>query len=214
MQSFLNITSSTIVDVDPRIPDADWLQRWALRIKSREAINPPFPPGIFDLQTIESSPSRILFTLGELDDWAHRSPTRDFQGYLSVLLTDIKLVENWKRQMLFSGECSACNIYLYANATTAVCKHCEKEVGLRLNPRIVAQVMDETACIASGKLLFSDCAWRDLLGRTPEELLKLGYEEIKYISDRLLFSRVTMLFGWTGDESKAGGRICVLGVRS
>ena len=133
---------------------------------------------------------------------------------MSVLLTDVKLLENWKRHMLFSGECSACSISLYANAASAVCKHCEREVALRLNPRIVAQVIDETACIASGKLLFSDGAWQDLLGRTPEQLLRLDYEEIKYISDRLLFSRVTLLFGWTGDESKTGGRVCVLGVRS
>ena len=214
LQSFLNITSSTIVDVDPQLPDADWLQRWAIRLKSREAINPPFPTGAFDLQAVEYGPVRCLFTIGELDEFARAAPTDTFQGYLSVLLTDVKLLENWKRQMLFSGECSACSISLYANATTAMCKHCEKEVALRPNPRIIAQVMDETACIASGKLLFSDRAWRDLLGHNPEELLRLEYEEVKHISDRLLFSRVTVLFGWTGDESKAGGRICVLGVRS
>jgi hypothetical protein len=103
---------------------------------------------------------------------------------------------------------------MYANAMSATCKGCGKEVGLRLSPRIVGQVIDETATIASGKLLFSDEAWRDLLGRGPEDLLKLGHDEIKYLGDRLLFSRVSMLFGWTGDESKAGGRICVIGVRS
>ena len=214
MQSFLNTSSSTIIDVNPQIPDADWLQRWAIRLRSREAINPPFPTGVFDLEVIQSGPVRCLFTIGELDEFARSAPTDTFQGYLSVLITEIKLLENWKRNMLFSGECTACNIPHYANATTALCKHCGKEVTLRLNPRIIAQVVDETACITSGKLLFSDCAWRDLLGHTPEELLKLGYEEVKYISDRLLFSRVTILFGWTGDESKAGGRICVLGVRS
>ncbi|KAK5131070.1 hypothetical protein LTR08_001356 [Meristemomyces frigidus] len=210
--SFLNINASTLVDVDPQIPDADWLQRWALRLESREAINPPFPTNVFDLDAVKSGPVRCLFALGELDEFARAAPNETFLGYLNVLLTEIRLLENWKRNMLCSGECSACSIPLYANATAATCKHCEADVPLRLNPRIVAQVMDETACVASGKLLFSDRAWRDLLGREPEELLKLGHEEVKYISDRLLFSRVTLLFGWTGDESKAGGRICILGV--
>jgi len=72
--------------------------------------------------------------------------------------------------------------------------------------------MDETAVEGPGKLLFSDRAWRSLLGREPAGLLKLGEDEMKYLSDRLLFCRVTLLFGWTGDESVAGGRICVLDV--
>ena len=102
--------------------------------------------------------------------------------------------------MLLSSEC--CNIPIFANALTATCKGCDKDVELRLNPRILGQVIDETGAIACGKLLFSDDAWRDLLGRGPDDLLKLGHDEIKYLSDRLLFCRVTIMFGWTGDESK------------
>lgn len=37
---------------------------------------------------------------------------------------------------------------------------------------------------------------------------------MKDLADRLLFCRLTLLFGWTGDESKAGGRICVMGVKA
>lgn len=114
--------------------------------------------------------------------------------------------------MLLSGEC--CNMPIYANVMTMKCKGCDKDVALRLSPRILGQVIDETAAIASGKLLFSDRAWRELLGRGPEDLLKLGAEQMKYLSDRLLFCRITVMFGWAGDETKAGGRICVLGVSS
>ena len=123
---------------------------------------------------------------------------------------EVKLLDYWKRRTLLCGEC--CNRVVYANSLITTCKNCEKTVALRLSPRILGQVVDETAAISSGKLLFSNEAWRDLLGRGAEDLLKMGYEEIKHLSDRLLFTRVTMLFGWTGDESKAGGRICVLGV--
>lgn len=97
---------------------------------------------------------------------------------------------------------------------TGTCKGCDKQITLRLNPRIIGQVIDETACISAGKLLLSERAWRDLLRRRAEDLLKLGQEELRYLSDRLLFCRINVMFGWAGDESKAGGRICVLGVTS
>lgn len=128
------------------------------------------------------------------------------------MITEVKLLDCWKRNMLCCGEC--CNMPLYANATSALCSGCQKSVDLRLSPRILGQVIDETGAVAAGKLLFSDSAWRDLLSRAAEELLRLDYEELKYLSDRLSWCRVNLLFGWTGDEAVAGGRICVLGVCS
>jgi len=211
-QTYLNLTAATMIDVDPKIPDADWLRRWSLRQKSREAVNPPLPENTFDLYALKHGPRRTLYTIGELDEFARAAPSEIFQGYLSVLITDVKLLENYRRRMLCSGEC--CNIPTYANALTIQCKGCDKQVTLRLNPRIIGQVIDESAAMNSGKLLFSDQAWRELLGRRPEDVLKLRSEEVKYLSDRLLFCRVTLLFGWTGDESKAGGRICILGVQA
>lgn len=183
-----------------------------MRQRSREAINPEFPEGIFDLRAVKSGPVRCLFTIAELDEFARAAPSETFQGYLSVIIMELKLLDCWKRQMLLSGEC--CTMAIYANATTATCKGCDKEVLLRLNPRILSQVIDETTVISTGKLLFSDKAWQDLLGRGAGDLLELGSEEMKYLSDHLLFCRITLMFGWTGDESKAGGRICVMGVRS
>lgn len=181
-------------------------------MRSREAINPPFPKDVFDLKGLQNAIVKCLFTIAELDEFARAAPNETFQGYLSLLIMETKLLDLWRRNMLLSSEC--CNIPIFANALTATCKGCDKEVELRLNPRILGQVIDETGAIACGKLLFSDDAWRDLLGRGPDDLLKLGYDEIKYLSDRLLFCRITAMFGWTGDESKAGGRICVLGVRA
>lgn len=206
------MTSSTIVDVDPYIPDADWLRNWSRRQKVREAINPPFPSDVFEPQLVKTGPVRCLFTIAELDEFTRCAPGETFQGYLSLLILEFRLLDCYRRNMLLSGEC--CNIPIYANAMQATCKGCDKEVPLRLSPRILGQVIDETAVVATGKMLFSDEAWQELLGRGPEDILKLGYDEVKYLSDRLLFSRITVLFGWTGDESKAGGRICVFGVRS
>ncbi len=210
--TYLSLTSASLVDVNPRIPDTDWLRKFSLRQKSRDATNPPFPENTFDFEMTRNGPIRCLYTIAELDEFARAAPAETFQGYLNVLLMEIKLFEFWRRTMLLSGDC--CNMAIYANAKSAKCKGCDKDVALRISPRILGQVIDETAAIAGGKLLFSDGAWRDLLGRGPEELLALGTEQMKYLSDRLLFCRVTLMFGWTGDETKAGGRICVMGVSS
>lgn len=98
------MTSTTITDVDPGIPDADWLRRWSMRQKSREAINPPFPEGVFSLRVIKYGPVRCLFTISDLDEFARAAPSEVFQGYLSLLITETKLLDYWKRQMLLSGE--------------------------------------------------------------------------------------------------------------
>nr|OQO23654.1 hypothetical protein B0A51_11339 [Rachicladosporium sp. CCFEE 5018] len=210
--TYLNLRSTTLVDVDPAMKDAVWLRNWALRQKCREAVNPPFPRGVFDLELLENSPLRCLYSLADLDNFARAAPGETFQGYLSVIVMEVRLLKNYKRQMLFAGEC--CCMPLYANALAATCKGCGKGVNLRLDPKLLGQVIDETAAVSGGKLLLSDQAWTELLGRTPAQLLQMSCEQIKYLADRILFGRLTLAFGWTGDESKAGGRICLMGVRS
>jgi len=198
-----------VIDVDPPLPEAEWLHRWSQRQKCRQAINPPFPQGVFEYDAIRVGPVRRLFSIVELDDFARNEPSGIFEGFLSVLITELKLVDCWKRQMLLCNEC--CDSRIYANATSVTCKSCEKSVSLRFNPCILAQVIDESAAISGGALLLSNEAWNDLLGQQPDALLNLTLDQIKGIEDRLLFARITLMFGWTGDESKAGGRICVLG---
>ena len=86
------------------------------------------------------------------------------------------------------------------------CRTCEKNVELRLNPRIVGLLIDETGSIACGKLIWSEEAWWQLLGRCPEELLALNKDQIAYLEQRILFLRMTILFGWNSGV----GRITVL----
>ncbi|EME50016.1 hypothetical protein DOTSEDRAFT_164931 [Dothistroma septosporum NZE10] len=211
-KTYLNLTAASIVDVDPSLPDAEWLRRWSTRQRSREAINPSFPEDIFDFDAVTTGPVRCLFTLADLDEFARCAPDETFQGYLSLLILESNLFRLYKSGTLLSGEC--CNIPVHANSLSARCKGCDQELCLRLNQKLLGQLIDETGVIASGRLLFCDSAWRELLGRGPEDLLKLDDNEVKCLSDRLLFCRITVIFGWTGDETKAGGRICVMGVRS
>lgn len=139
--TYLSLTTTTIIDVDPAIGDADWLRRWACRQKVREAINPPFPEGVFDLKALVTSPLRCLYTFADLDEFSRAAPQETFQGYLSVLVMEVKLLENWKRGMLMCGEC--CSMSAFANAPTSTCKGCDKQVELRLNPKIVCSCLFE-----------------------------------------------------------------------
>ena len=182
--TYLSFTSTTLLDVDPAMKDADWLRRWAIRQKSREAINPPFPEGIFDLDILTTGPMRCLYTIAQLDEFARAAPGEVFQGFLSVIVLEVKLLEVRKRGMLMCREC--CCMPAYANAMSAKCYGCEKDVALRLNPKVLGQIVDETACVAPGKLLFSEKAWRELLGREPGDLIEMGkVYSLSYICGRL-----------------------------
>lgn len=61
-------------------------------------------------------------------------------------------------------------------------------------------VIDETGQVGSGKLILSDQAWENLLGRTSEQLIKTSVDVLRYLEQRLLFLRVTMGFAMVLDE--------------
>ena len=134
--TYLSLSTATVVDIDPAIADADWLRRWASKQKVREAINLPFTEGVFDQDALITSPLRCLYTFADLDEFSRAAPQETFQGYLSVLVMEVKLLENRKRGMLMCGEC--CSMHIYANAMSGICKGCDKQIELRLNPRVVS----------------------------------------------------------------------------
>lgn len=84
---------------------------------------------------------------------------------------------------------------------------------MRYSPRVqIGTVTDETASITAGKLIWSNEAWEQLLGRTAPELVTSSTELLRYLEKRLEYLRVTLEFGWAGEEV-TGGRLTVLGVR-
>ena len=124
----------------------------------------------------------------------------------------------------------SCGVPLFANATSTKCKQCEKGVPLSINPRIVSPppalsfhipplvplilltqigpLTDETGNIATGKLIWSPEAWEQLLGRTASEFVSASTDVLKYLEHRMLFMRVTVMFGW----SEEVGKLCICGV--
>lgn len=125
----------------------------------------------------------------------------------------------------------SCGVPLFANTMVARCKQCEEMVELRVNPQMVRQrisqcqsthpstvphlltggqvglLVDETGCISSGKVILSDQAWSQLMGRDVHEMVS-SRAYMKAFERRVQHSRVTMIFYW----SVAVGRFVILQV--
>ena len=206
----LSLNANTHVDIDPDSPDAKWLRNFTQKQTRREHVNPAFPDTLFDLEATLTSQVRILYNLADIDATMRTNPGATITGFLSAVVMDIPLHRLYLRNMLLCEE--HCGVPLFANTLIARCKQCEAEIELRINPKVVGAIIDETGCIANGKLLWSDRAWEDLLGRTKAELVRCGVEVIKYLEHRIRWLRVTLVFG-AGPEECTGGRVCVLGVK-
>ncbi|OCK79378.1 hypothetical protein K432DRAFT_299970 [Lepidopterella palustris CBS 459.81] len=217
-KAWISLTANTHVEVDPCIADAVWLRSFAQRLTKREHINPPYPEGVFDTESAQTSPVRVLYRLADIDEFARAAPKEKFIGYLSVIVMELNIVTLYRRSMLMCTEC--CGVPLYANTITAKCKQCEQTLQLAINPRLVSlsfiisplpsphsilkqvgPVIDETGQIATGKLIFSTTAWEQLLGRTADQLVTSTLEVLNYLEQRLLFLRVTLGFGWALGDS-------------
>ena len=226
---WISLTSNTFVDIDPSIGDADWLRRYAQRLNHRECVQPVWlNKGELDLlpqtqpyltrspatelaDAASTSLSRILFTFANLDEFARFNPNGKFSGYLSVVITELNLALLHRRQMLCCNEC--CGVAIYANGTSSTCQQCQKPVTLRLNPKALGPVIDETGTTATGALIFSDEAWQQLLGARDDVLCAMDYEGLKCLESRLLWLRVTLCFVWFAEEGEPEmGRLWIWGV--
>lgn len=73
-------------------------------------------------------------------------------------------------------------------------------------------MLDETGQVSSGKLVLSDRAWEELLGRTAAQLVDTDVEVLRYLEQRLLFLRVTMGFALKLEDEV--GRLAIWSVKN
>ncbi|KAF2848109.1 hypothetical protein T440DRAFT_401927 [Plenodomus tracheiphilus IPT5] len=209
----LSLNANSRVDIDPDLADARRLRALAQRLTKKDHVNPAFPIPELEMNELvkefETATQRPLFTLADVDDFARSNPRERILGYLSVIITELNIVTPFNRNMLMSNEC--CGVPIFANAVAVECRRCEKQVELRINPRILNTLLDETASLSPGKLILSTSAWTQLLGRSPAQLVATDLEVLKYLEQRVSWLRVTM--GFVVDlEGQEIGRIGVWGV--
>lgn len=104
----------------------------------------------------------------------------------------------------------SCGVPVYATELTVPCPNCSKQLRLLLNPKIVGRLLDETGCIATGKLVWSERAWEQLLGRSVREVAEMTTDETRWLEQRILFTRMHLVVGW----EEGVGRLAVLGMRA
>ncbi|KAG7134710.1 hypothetical protein HYQ45_007372 [Verticillium longisporum] len=148
----IGIDNATLVDVEPRGPDADWLRRWAKDRLKKEAVCIAFPDNIWNAEEAVNGPIRALFTVAEVDEFVRSDSQLEFTGKLSLIIVDMELTSLWQRKMLCCTEC--CGVPLYANISMATCQNCRSPQHLSFNPRIMGTLVDETGCIEKGKLMW------------------------------------------------------------
>ncbi|KAI0179205.1 hypothetical protein GGR52DRAFT_588955 [Hypoxylon sp. FL1284] len=222
----IGLRHDSMVDVDPQFPDADWLRKRAKKLMKRESVSIPFPSDTWDIKLAMHGPGRTLFTIAEIEGQIrHTDSTRDFTGKLNVIILEVKLTEHWHKHTTCCSEC--CGIPLYANKPVGICRNCQSRRDLVLNPRIIGSLVDESGMIAGRKLVWNDDAWTqlffssvpnravpeedeevDLVEQSWEDLTVLDVNGIKDTEEQLLYSRVTLTFGWSTKLE----RICILGV--
>ncbi|KAI1389713.1 uncharacterized protein F4822DRAFT_442911 [Hypoxylon trugodes] len=219
----LGIAYNSMVDVDPDFPDANWLRTKVKDMAKKQSIYTPFPSGAWDA---EHGAARILFTLADVEEQVrHSEPKATFTGKLNVIIFEMKLMENWRKGTACYFEC--CGIPLYANKAVAICKNCQSRRELEPNPRIIGSVIDESGAMAGSKLVWRPEAWSqlffggtenetqayedheaDFVEQSWEDLTLLDNNSLRAIEEQLLYSRVTLAFGWSSELE----RLCILGV--
>ncbi|RDL39137.1 Uncharacterized protein BP5553_03477 [Venustampulla echinocandica] len=198
----VGITWGTMIDVGPEFSDAEWLRKYAVGLTKKESLCMEFPEDLWDVEATEYGVNRMFFTLAELDRWVRSDGHHVFTGFINVTVIEMSLVSLQCRNML------SCGVPIYANALTTPCRNCSSPLNLRLNPKIIGTLLDETGCIAPGKLLWSDRAWEQLFNRTIKDITEMSSEEARWYEQRIMFMRMHLVVGWAENV----GRLAVLGI--
>ncbi|EDN91607.1 hypothetical protein SS1G_01010 [Sclerotinia sclerotiorum 1980 UF-70] len=177
---------NTMVDVEPEFPDAIWLKKWAIGLLRKESIGITFPSEVWGEEEVEKAiygSGSALFSLKDIDERVRSGDGEGFTGWINVVILEMALVKCWRRNMLLCTEC--CGIPIYSNTPVTPCPHCKKSLTLKLNSKIITTLLDESGCVNAGKLVWSEKAWRELLGRNIEGLCEMRLEEVRLLEWRM-----------------------------
>ncbi|KAH7025740.1 uncharacterized protein B0I36DRAFT_248255 [Microdochium trichocladiopsis] len=217
----ISLNYNSIVEVNPTFGRAEWLRSTIERRRQREAFFIHFPSEEWNKALAPKGAERVLYTIAEMEERITSDDSTSFTGKLNVMVLQVSLLEHWRLETIGCTEC--CGVPLCANKVDVMCRNCGTTQRLSMNPRTLKTFIDESGCLAGSKLVWSDDAWKQFLlpdscqeehdGGTPpaeswQQILELKTSELREYEEALLYSRVTLTFGW----SPSIRRLCVLGV--
>ncbi|KAI0156781.1 hypothetical protein GGR57DRAFT_462339 [Xylariaceae sp. FL1272] len=222
----LSLKRDTLIYVDPDIPETSWLRSKVQEMTKRARVVTPFPADTWDLELATNGPNRTLYTIAEIDEQVRsQRPSANFTGKLNVVVREMNLMKNRRETKTCCIVC--CGIPLFANDVVATCKHCDIRHDLLPNPSLLGSVIDESGMISGSELVWNDQAWTHFILKPSapgdyltgsessemvaqdeswKELIRYDNNRLRVAEDRLLYSRVTLTFGWSVDL----GRLCIL----
>ncbi|KAK4449153.1 hypothetical protein QBC34DRAFT_463794 [Podospora aff. communis PSN243] len=233
----LSITLTSMVDVDPDFAEADWLRKMAANRTRKESVYIPFHEDLWDAETAMDGPDRTSFTLADIDELARESPNRIFTGRLSLIILGVKIAEHCRKNQLCCTECCGVPLYAnrphavcknclgeralalnpriigpLADETGCIApgkliwsqkawtelfygtgSYMEEAFLVKMVECTVIKMEDNGAHDAG-------CSWRGLTA--------LDSNGIRSVEEKLQYSRITLVFGWSSEV----GRLSVLGV--
>ncbi|KXJ87746.1 hypothetical protein Micbo1qcDRAFT_207938 [Microdochium bolleyi] len=215
------ISYNTTVEVDPDFARATWFRSAIRRKQKREAFFVYFPAEEWRNTLPPYGPERVLYTIAEMEERIMSDEAQSFTGMLNVMLLQANFLEHWRLGTICCTEC--CGVPLSANKPVAFCNNCGTQQTLFMNPRVLKTFVDESGCLAGSKLVWSEDAWQQFLlpdtgnseteeGTPPADswhrILELKTNELRQYEEELLYSRMTLTFGWSAGIH----RLCVLAV--
>lgn len=96
----LGISITSMVEVDPVFPDADWLRHLASNRTKKEGVYIPFPYTLWDVQQETGTSEMPLMTLAEVDEMARSDPRHVCTGKLSLIILVARILENRRSSKL------------------------------------------------------------------------------------------------------------------
>ncbi|KAI9844705.1 MAG: hypothetical protein M1837_005447 [Sclerophora amabilis] len=102
--STLSLKNCTHADVDPLMKGAEVLRRWAQGLTGKQIVNASLPHDAPETENILGREERILYTLGELNEFARLHPGEQLTAYLSVVMSAPNFTRLRAGNRLFCGE--------------------------------------------------------------------------------------------------------------
>jgi len=92
----LRVDITSMVDVNPELPEAEWLRRLAAARTKQGRACIPFPEKLWEAGVTANCSDHVVFTLAEIDERARADSGAHFCGMVALLVAGVNIAENYR----------------------------------------------------------------------------------------------------------------------